>query len=240
VVLINNRAGFLATVAATSWTALHLYRRFSPRLARSVRRRLMAGTAALGVVLFGVVLIGTPAGQRLTETFDPDASTPSSATAGARLHVYQLVIDYVAESPGRVIGGVGMGPDFLTESGATPAYDPGETLGVRSPHNFALGTLARLGVVGAALHVAVVAIGYVLAGRLLSRPHVDELTALAALIVVAVPVAGLVGVVLESPFGAIPYYWGYGMLLAEMTRQRLDGDFSQTKSQQSHTVAARG
>ena len=40
-------------------------------------------------------------------------------------------------------------------------------------------------------------------------------TAFAALIVVALPVVALLGVVLESPFGAIPYFWAVGHLAHE-------------------------
>ena len=43
-------------------------------------------------------------------------------------------------------------------------------------------------------------------------PSGGACTALAALLVLALPVTALLGVVLESPFGAIPYFWAVGQL----------------------------
>jgi O-antigen ligase len=218
VVLINNRAGLLATALAGSWTALHLFHRFSSRSGMSQRRRRqVAGGLVLAVaVLAGVVLAVTPAGHRLTDTFDSNGTAMENKTASARLTVYGKVLDYVAESPSRVVVGVGMGPDFLTAADATRDYDPGETLGVRSPHDFLIGTYARLGVIGLLLQLVVVASGYLLAWRTAQSVAASTMDQLAALLVVALPVAAAVGVVLESPFGAVPYFWGFGVLVASM------------------------
>jgi O-antigen ligase len=224
VVLINNRAGLLATALAGSWTALHLFHRYSSRSGMSQRRRRqVAGSLVLAVaVLAGLVLAVTPAGHRLTDTFDSNGQAMENKTASARLTVYGKVLDYVAESPGRVVVGVGMGPDFLTAADATRDYDPGETLGVRSPHDFLIGTYARLGLVGLLLQLVLVASGYLLAWRTARSANVPALDQLAALLVVALPVAAAVGVVLESPFGAVPYLWGFGVLVASVGARRRD------------------
>lgn len=224
VVLINNRSGLLATAAAVAWTAVYAFRRSRHRRPITGGRGLLVavGSAVIGGLLVVGVLAFTPAGQRMTQTFDQEGGGIGNGTANARLAVYEGVLNYVTESPERVIAGVGMGPDFLTDAGVVVHFDPGQTLGVRSPHNFLLGTLARLGIIGALLQLAVVIGGYVLArGVLVRTSAADDVTRLAALLVVALPVAAAVGVVLESPFGAVPYYWGYGVLLVEeMVRRR--------------------
>jgi hypothetical protein len=40
---------------------------------------------------------------------------------------------------------------------------------------------------------------------------------LAALLVLTLPITALFGVVLESPFGAIPYFWAVGYLCGRTT-----------------------
>jgi hypothetical protein len=42
----------------------------------------------------------------------------------------------------------------------------------------------------------------------------DPADVLAALVVIAIPVVAMFGVVLEAPFGAIPYFWAIGQLCA--------------------------
>jgi O-antigen ligase len=174
---------------------------------------MLVGGSLVAAFTMAAILVATPAGQRLTETFDLDGGQMENMTASARVTVYGKVLSYVSESPARIVAGVGMGPDFLTAADATGDYDPGETLGVRSPHNFLLGTFARLGIVGVVLQLLVVGLGYVLAWQVARTGTQDLLTQLAALLVAAMPVAAAVGVVLESPFGAVPYYWAYGTLV---------------------------
>lgn len=224
VLLINNRAGLLATVVAGAWTGLSLFRHFTRGRSLSRARRSQVFAGILAVVTLGVAMIvfATPAGKRLAETFDSTSGTAPSGTTNARVQVYRDVLTYMAQSPARAVAGVGMGPDFLADAGTTTNYDPGQTLGVRSPHNFLVGTYARLGLIGAFLQLLTIGVGYVLTWRALAREdEPDDLAWLAALLVVALPVAAAVGVVLESPFGAVPYFWGYGILLSRVaTRSR--------------------
>lgn len=222
VVLIGNRAGLLATAAVAGWSAMFVLRhsRRWKQAGRRHRRVFMVASFVVAGLLAAAILIFSPAGQRLGETFDDSGGGAGGRTASARVQVYRTVYHYLADSPSRLVVGVGMGPDFMSDSGAVAHYDPGERLGVRSPHNFALGTLARLGLIGALLQLAVVAGGYVLARRVLHEDSVDDLTRLAALLVVALPIAGAVGVVLESPFGAVPYFWSLGLLVSTQARRR--------------------
>ena len=231
VMLINNRAGLLATLVAAVWAGLNVLSRHSQRLGigGARRRQLVVGGSIAAVAAMAAILVVTPAGQRLTETFDLEGSQMENRTASARVTVYGKVVRYVAESPTRLVVGVGMGPDFLAAADATGDYDPGETLGVRAPHNFLIGTFARLGLVGASLHLLLVLLGYLLAWRVARTGTRDTLTQLAALLVVAIPVAAAVGVVLESPFGAVPYIWGYSSLVILYGRLR-GGRASETEA----------
>jgi hypothetical protein len=64
---------------------------------------------------------------------------------------------------------------------------------------------------GVLLVTALFGYGIALATKLRKRPAAD-VDVLAALLVVGIPTASLVGVVMESPFGAIPYFWALGQL----------------------------
>lgn len=219
---INNRAGLLATAAAAVWAGLEAFQRETRR--RSVpprRRRQIASVAAvLAVLAIAVVLIITPAGKRLAGTFEPGRGAEENATASARVEVWKRVFSYIGDEPSRVVAGVGMGPDYLTQAHAVQIYDPGQTLGVRAAHEFLIGTYARLGLIGLLLHLVLVVLGWRLAWRAAVQGPRNDLVRLAAILVVAIPVAAAVGVVLESPFGAVPYFWGYGTLVISAAEGR--------------------
>ncbi len=86
---------------------------------------------------------------------------------------------------------------------------------VRSPHNYLLGTWARLGLVGVILVLGLLIAGLRLARLVAKRaPHLRDDDVLAMLLVASIPVVAFVGVVLESPFGALPYFWAIGHLSA--------------------------
>jgi O-antigen ligase len=84
---------------------------------------------------------------------------------------------------------------------------------VRSPHNYLLNTWARLGLVGVGLVLGLM-IAALRVARLVARhaPRVRDDDVLAMLLVASIPVVAFVGVVLESPFGALPYFWALGHL----------------------------
>jgi hypothetical protein len=129
------------------------------------------------------------------------------------------VTRYVLSDARRTATGVGFGPDFVTDSGTSFALEGTEYEDVRSPHNYLVGTLARLGVFGALLAGSVMVAAAGLGLRVLrSRP--DTVSVLAALLVLALPVPALLGVILESPFGAIPYFWAVGHLARHLQDRR--------------------
>jgi len=127
------------------------------------------------------------------------------------------VVDYSTESSTRLFWGVGFGPNFMRDSG-TAVYLLGAEAAaerdIRSPHNYILGTLARLGIVGSAIAAGIGLHSLSLVWRLRRDSFTDDLAFVASLIIIVLLPAALVGVILESPFGAIPFFWSLGVLVA--------------------------
>ncbi len=72
------------------------------------------------------------------------------------------------------------------------------------------------------LVVTLAVLAVVAAFRLATRAAVPpDLDLFAGLLVVALPITALLGVVFESPFGAIPYFWAVGYLGARMAEEGL-------------------
>lgn len=208
--LTPSRAGLLAGLAAVG---VVLVARASPLAVRAgqavgpvVPRRVLIA----GLVLLLAVVSLSPAGQRAIEAFRGEQGL-ALGTVQAREAAWSGVFEYVTADAARTAVGVGFGPDFILDSGTSDALEGTQYENVRSPHNYLLGTLARLGVGGALLAMLIVCAGAALALGRLRRP-VDEVTALAGLLVVSLPVTASLGVILESPFGAVPYFWAVGHL----------------------------
>lgn len=128
-------------------------------------------------------------------------------TTHARWKTWRAVLRYYADTPARVLFGVGFGPNVVDEAGATALI--GES---RSPHNFLLTVLARTGLLGMLVLAGFVVLLVGAAARALRGG--DQLSVLSVLLIVGLSIGGMVGVVLESPFGIIPVYWATGVLLA--------------------------
>ena len=145
-------------------------------------------------------------------------------TFRARKEAWGAALDWIVDGGAdRTLLGVGFGPHYLQLSGADvlllgPFADPA----VRAIHNFAINTWARLGAVGLLLTIAIALLAVAAATRLCSRSVTPPgLDLLAAMLVIAIPVTALFGVVLEGPFGAIPYFWAVGYLSARMVEEGL-------------------
>lgn len=144
-------------------------------------------------------------------------------TTRARSMAWKDVIHWLGEDPSKEFVGVGFGPDYLHASGADVLLLGGTNSDIRSPHNYFVNTWARLGLVGLVIVSAVVLCGLwlmVLVKR--SSVVLTDLDIVAFLIIVGVPAVAAVGVVLESPFGAIPYFWALGYLNTRLLQLRAD------------------
>jgi hypothetical protein len=216
------RAGLLAGLLASGVVVLGwlLRRTVSPR---RLSGRLRAAVLLVLLALFVGLLALTPPGQRLAQSVSGQQSN-AAGTINARELAWRAVDRYVLADAPRTAIGVGFGPDFLTDSGGTYLLEGDVYKDVRSPHNYLIGAFARLGLAGMLLAALLMAGAGLAAVRTLAGP-VGTTTALAALLVLALPVTALLGVVLESPFGAIPYFWAVGQLARHTwTASRRDRD----------------
>lgn len=216
VLSLQSRAGLISVVAALFVAYLVFYVSTPTRSGRRLFSQMLI-PVMLAILL--VVLPQTGPGQRLIATIDSSSATTAEqfnaqGTEQARRLVWTRVIDWTNENPARQLFGSGFGNDFLSESG-TLAYLEGTTYdNVRSPHNYFVGIYARMGIVGltAALFLVLTLVSSVF--RRLRVAAEDDVIAIASMIVVAfLPVASL-GVVLEAPFGAVPFWWAAGVVLA--------------------------
>lgn len=207
---LPSRAGLLAGLFAIGVVVVASISPTSSRRALQVGLRVPPKLLVAGLVLLVAGLAVSPAGQRLAEVFRGDQGL-ALGTVQAREVAWSGVVDYVTSDASRTAIGVGFGPDFILDSGTQDALEGTQYDNVRSPHNYLLGTLARLGVAGGLLAgLLMVAAGALAVGAL--RRSVDEVTALAALLVLSLPLTAFLGVILESPFGALPYFWAVGHL----------------------------
>lgn len=209
---MQSRAGLLACGACT---VAALLLRPARKERTSARTALLAVTAALLLALYPA----SPAGERLLATVDSSATSQQIAgsaqgTAHAREMAWQRVVAYTLQDPARTLVGTGFGPDFLHQSRADIPLGGNLHTGVRAPHNYLLTCFARMGVAGLAAVMALLAAILAAAVRELRAAERDELAALAVFLVIALLVTALLGVILESPFGAVPFYWAAGILLA--------------------------
>jgi hypothetical protein len=211
-----SRSGLLAALATTAVLVA------VPAWGRLMLRPL--ALVAVGAALVGTtvaVLLFTTPGERLADGLT--GAGGAAGTVDARQTAYERVIDYNLETTSRAVFGVGFGPDFLKESGADVPLAGTDYEGVRSPHNYLLGTWSRLGVLGLALSAAVMALGVIVTVRTLrSFPTVAEVVASGCLI--GLPIVAQFGVVLEAPFGAVVYFWAAGFLCRQLARGEPIGD----------------
>lgn len=220
------RAGQVSLLLALALSFAFTYA--ASRQARG-RQLLMAFSVPviLGAVL--VVLPMTTAGERLLATVMPDQISGTSAernaqgTQQARERTWQQVIDWTNDDPVRAIVGSGFGNDFLAQSGTKGFLEGTTYTNVRSPHNWFVGIYARLGIIGTALAVAwVVQLGWI-ALRRRQAVGEDDLLAFSTLTVAAILPVATLGVVLEAPFGAIPFFWAAGILMASRGPKTSEG-----------------
>lgn len=186
---------------------------------RSKNRQLMMILAVpVVVVAILTILPQTLAGERLIATVFPQLSAGTAdqvnaqGTERARELTWEQVIDWTNEEPLRATFGSGFGNDFLSQSGTLQFLEGTTYDNVRSPHNWFVGIYARMGIVGVTLVGLWLAQTIIMIIRRRREIGEDDLLSMAAVTFVAmIPVASF-GVVLESPFGAIPFFWAYGIL----------------------------
>lgn len=216
--LIGSRAGLLGAVGALGLAAVAAM----GTGATLTRKRVRLNAAVLAILLASLVLVApsTTTGSRLIATIDPSVATSEAqfgalGTARARSRAWGRLRDWVEADPGRQVVGVGFGPDFLHESGADLLLLAREAEDVRSPHNYLLGTYARLGLIGLLMWSVLTLQTLMGIRRRMKAVRSEGLLLIASMVVVVAIPIGVLGVVLESPFGAIPFFWSVGILLTK-------------------------
>lgn len=213
VLTLASRAALIALVLAYAIGGLSSIS-LAERLWRGHRRVVIGGL----VVLVAALAVGVPRTAIYERLSGGSGYVAPGGTTAARELAWTAVFDYVGQRPSRVVAGVGMGPDFLKESGASVHYQaPGEPA-VRQPHNFVINTYARLGLIGVALLLwLLVALARALVSALLRsvrRSDAESALDVSCMLICGVLfVASMLGVILEAPFGAIPFGWATGLLL---------------------------
>lgn len=203
--------------------------------------RHVAMTMAVPVILAVSIagLAQTTPGERLLASISSTSTgslneQSARGTERARELTWSGVTEWTLEDGSRTVFGSGFGNDFLEESGVKQYLEGSEYVDVRSPHNWFVGIFARMGVVGLGLTVAVLAAAAAIVVRNRRQINEDELLTTATLgAAVLIPV-GTLGVVLESPFGAIPFWWFLGILFSvrALNREKLDPCKAANRSQQ--------
>jgi hypothetical protein len=214
----TSRAGVLAAATVTFLGFISVQKAGADR---ADRRKITVAIAPLILVAMLWALPQTTVGERFEGTFgasQSEAAMGAAGTARARDGAWTAIWRYVQADEVRYWFGVGFGPDLMGDSNAGLALigtdESGETM-PRSPHNYWVGTVGRLGVVGLLLIGLLAAVVLLRAWRQVSRPVVgDNLGLVSALVAVSVLPVATLGVVLESPFGAVPFFWAAGVLFS--------------------------
>jgi hypothetical protein len=218
---LKERAGlvaFAAEVLVFVW--LYAYRHRSPMASRA---RGVGHVALLFVPVLAIIGSQTVAYQRVLAGFEnyipfihvkiTSQTGGAQSTTHARQQAWSDIVGWLGQSPVKEITGIGFGPNYLHDSGADVLLLGGDNSDVRSPHNYFVNTWARLGLVGLVIVSVIVLYGLWLMVVVKRRSStLSELDIVAMLCVVGIPAVAAVGVVLESPFGAVPYFWAIGYL----------------------------
>lgn len=152
--------------------------------------------------------------QGLQKLIPSDSATYATGqnTWDARILAWNKIVDYVGDGPatGNSLSGLGFGSQPVLESGAVVQLS-GDSA-VRAAHNFFVTWFAFTGVVGVAmvgLIMLVVAVG----GLRAQLGGQDATGAIAYCFAMGTALAGLAGVILESPFGYATFALSAGIAL---------------------------
>lgn len=171
---------------------------------------LFAGLAGFAQTTAGERLMASTLGVSTSDAHERNAQ----GTQQAREMAWGGIIDWTLADTSRALVGSGFGNDFLSESGVIEFLQGTDYTGVRSPHNWLIGVFARLGLIGVALAAGILFLLIRAVIRERQRIGGNELLSAASLLVLGFMPIALLGVVLEAPFGAVPFWWAAGIVLA--------------------------
>jgi O-antigen ligase len=154
-----------------------------------------------------------------------DPTGGATGTARARRLAWQAIEIYLENNNTRNWTGVGFGPDFLHDSGGDILLLGGSTEDVRQPHDYVINTWARLGLIGLIMIIGIALFGIRIIAKIGRSPQLIGLDIVAIAVAVGLPISACYGVVLESPFGALPVWWALGYLGYRAVQLRLSWPF---------------
>lgn len=223
----GSRSAFLALITVfilIVYFYIQRNRGFRPSRAR---RSSIGFIFLLLPLIFYSASIFTNIDDRLVGTFsDNKVSTVEVSASGtwkARQSTWGRLLDYSSESPARLFFGVGFGSDYMLDSGAKRLLvgDPSFTSQTsRHPHNYWINTLLRTGLVGLLLVILILFNSSRIIFRQRGKLFSDSILTTWIFIVLTLLVTTSFGVILESPFGAIPFYYGLGYLLGHLLPEK--------------------
>jgi hypothetical protein len=141
-----------------------------------------------------------------------DPTGGATGTARARRLAWQAIEIYLEQNNTRNWTGVGFGADFLHDSGGDILLLGGSSEDVRQPHDYVINTWARLGLIGLIMIIAIALFGIRIIAKLGRSPQLNGMDVAAIAVAAGLPISACYGVVLESPFGALPVWWALGYL----------------------------
>lgn len=214
--LNGSRAGLLG---ASALVALVLLRSITAADVPRSRVLFVLGALPYVATLAVAQIAATGIGDRILGTFGMASSERSMGAAGtaqARMKAWEAIVSWFLSTNERIHLGAGFGINFMSASGAdyklVGTREVGQTI-PRSPHNFWLTLLARLGLWYALLIALIIIVSICLGGWMWWRCSHSTLLLIVFGISLTVPITSSLGVVLESPFGAVPFWWAVGVIL---------------------------
>ena len=204
----GSRAGLLSGLVLLL-LALLLVPERTGRVAPLAVVSISFGTAAVLPVLVLVLDDPPPWMKALGRILDVGSQEQASAsnTWNARVAAWERLVAYTAEDPQRLLIGSGLGSQPVLDSGAVQflSGDPS----VRAAHNFTVTWFAFFGVVGVVLLVSVLVL-WAFTGLIHARSE-RGVPGLGVALVAGVVLAGLGGVIIESPFGYMTLILGIAL-----------------------------
>jgi hypothetical protein len=218
-VMLNESRAALISAALVNLIAIIVFFVQSERTKANFRASLaLIVSVPIGLAAVALFLPTTNLGMKVLAAFSPTAATSAFGAAGAgtaraRENSWFHLFEWIFSDVHRTAGGVGFGTNFMVESGSSLLLIgnllEGEDI-PRSPHNYWLGSLARLGLVGLSLIVVLVILHLIIGWQLRRVLATDKFAFLLVMIPIALLVPTSLGVILESPFGAVPFWWSIG------------------------------
>lgn len=216
----DSRAGLIGGVVVNVF-ALAAF--LADRRTSRARRQLVLAALPTALAVIALLFPTTVTGQRLLATFGVQSTASSieargaAGTTQARSNAWTRLTEWTLEDGRRTVVGEGFGPNVLADSGAAVllvnSREEGEAI-PRSPHNYWAGTFARLGIIGLLLTVAATLGLLRRIWRQRRAAGSDPFRFLLMAIPLGLIAPATLGVVFESPFGAIPFWWCLGAVMA--------------------------